>query len=325
MLAWHECPQCGKEMEVQAEGFSCKNCQNFIPDTPIHKRAGSSGQRLSRTCERLSRTASVEKLSRTASVTSISCDHSGACSCATSSKALSENENDELLQTYGDFLSEEQQLSLIPLLTSGASIRPTLLELGLIQPGIQVYAHQPSSRIISDRGCEEVSQQPASCTTATFILESGGSQVEWENISDADRDWYESLSSLLSHLTAQGVPPEVDMLECVSQLLSSDGFEFTDTPLSVLARSNPNHLQLTIAIMLYKSVVYFHGISVINNQIFYLIPGEAPYTISIDLLEQIIEEFEKPGSKIHVFQKPEARRQKQARLPIIPEEDELED
>ena len=280
-------------MEVQGEGFSCKNCQNFIPDTPIHKRAVPSGQRPY----------------PTASVTSISCDHSGACNCATSSKALSENENDELLLTYGGFLSEEQQISLIPLLTSGASIRPMLLELGLIQARIPVYAHQPSLRVTSDWECEDVSQQPTSFTTATFILENGGSQVEWENITDSDRDWYESLSSLLSSLINQGVPPEADILECVSQLLLSDGFEFTDIPLSVLASSNPNHLQLTIAIM-YEDVVYFHGISVIDNHIFYLIPGEEPYTISIDLLEQVLKEFEKRGNTVHIFQKPEARSQK---------------
>ena len=229
------------------------------------------------------------------------CDHSGACNCATSSNSASiDDENYQLLKTYGDFLTDDQSSQLSCILGTGQSYRPLFLEWGLIQSRFPVVINSPLFDKPPWDDSTTTSQDSVSFSPASFVLANGGLQQNFDDIDDSDTDWYESLSALISNLMEHGVSPEEPLINSVCRLLQEDHFVLSDTPLPALACSG-SQLQVILAVV-NESMVYFHGLSVKDDNLLYFIPGSGVYLINIDLLEEMLEEL-KNNALISVFTK----------------------
>lgn len=221
-----------------------------------------------------------------------SCGHEGACGCVVADALVSEN--NQLLQMYGSFLTEEQFCQLTPCIDGKQSVKPFLTKWGVMQMEPMVIPLFYREYV----PCEE----PASFTSAVLFVEAnGGVKQNHENLSDAENDWYETLCSLLTNLIEQGVSPNKNIFDCIGLLLQGYGFMYSCTPLPDLICSMAE-FQATIAVT-NEAATYFHGIVVRGGEILYFIPDSGAYKITFALLEELLKELKSGGNSIHIYQK----------------------
>ena len=293
VLAGIPCPLCNEDTENQGDKIVCPACGYTaeilrIPSSisPYRKQPETS--------------SSDEG--------SLSSDdmEDGACGTGVSI----ESENAQMFQQYEAFLNEEQQIELAILMSRNLTIRPKIeqwfcsnVDFSWQDPAVCFIAPEQMSE-----ACGEASVQPS---TATLLIEKGGTVIAVKDMKDHEIDFFETLSNLPSAMMGRQLEDE-EFHKDIGGLLQEYSFCPFTLPLGACFASDREMAHFIFA-FIQSDAVFFHGMIVEGRTFKYLIPGfqSGVILVKADMVEMLVSFQAAYGFKLYIYEdKPQKRKNK---------------
>ncbi len=287
------CPRCSGATEEQGDFLVCLKCDYKaeilrVPPrfTPYQKQSEtrSSGEE-----------------------SSLSDDmESGACGIGGSI----ESENAQMLEDYGGFLDEVQQMELLDLMSANLSIRPKIEQWFFSNVGFSsqepAVCFAPPEQI--QEACEASSMQPSA---AALLIEKGGTVTAVEQMKDIDVDFFETLSNLPTAMMGRQFDNE-EFHKDIGELLQEYRFYPFIFDLAVCFASEREKAHFIFA-FIQNGAVFFHGMVAEGRNFKYLIPGfqSGAILVTADIVEMLIISQGEYGFKLYIYEdKPQKTKKK---------------